>query len=490
MNTLSVLVCTLGVKTEPLISKIKVLEEFCRVTQVSAEVIISCNFPNKQAQDNFYSEPFFKKFRIISHSTYFESAEKHLLEVLKMYSDITTDSFLWPISDEDPFNPKELENFLRFLRITPKKAVLMNWQYQDRYGKLAPNPTIIYNSVNPSVKELILECGVLHAPSKIGSWAIHTRALTHARLRVWENWFDFTELWTHSLFVFFLATDLQDAFVYYDGVVFYSVPNPTDEDLVPQWKQYFKQTRKIFQFDYTFGLVKVLADLESRRALTQEEISFMTISDEQRGTMPMINDIEWRIYNQCRRALYLPEERMEPKLIGVFADELRKWSSKNEVFINNMEVAIATTRIPAKERFKTVARLSKSVNWNNDWRRFQVYSNGSHAIYRLATHYLTVPNYLNVENCVRLSHVGHRSELIFENSDLLAAITQVKSLEVTEDSVKTRSQFLNPKDVYLPRFFYLYFFLMKIVHQQGIELSKFPRLRRVLIKMLGLHRNE
>jgi hypothetical protein len=477
------MVCTLGHKNIELIAKLKVLEKISDKINIPTEIILSCNAPDLETQKKFRSEPYFQRFEIVDNQSYFKSAEEHVFNCLKKFAVLRPDSFLWPLSDEDPFNSPELEKFLLYLKGTQEKAVLMNWQYKDRFGKSAECPTIVYNSERPSVKELILECGVLHAPSKIGSWALHSTVLDQERLKVWEYWLSFTVLFTHSAFVLFLATEIETNFGFYNGVVFYAVPNPTDLDLSSQWQKYFLEKQVIFQEDYTFGLLKIFSDLELRGSLTWNEISYMTISDAQRGTLPVISDIEWRISNQCHRALYSPSERVGANSLKEIIDSMTQWLSRNDVFIENMRIAITSEQIPKKERFIACKRVHECVSTADEWNRFKVYDNGKFKIYQLSTHFLTVPNFIDVKDCVRISHVRLNPPLIFENQDLPSAKLQLNTQLISPEFIQQAQVFTNPSDVNLPRFFLIYYFLNFYSRKFGLNWPYRTLARRVFLRI-------
>jgi hypothetical protein len=344
---------TKGERTE-LINKIISLKEVFERENLDYEMIVSLNV-DKENPPVLQVEKFLlaSNLFVLRQPSFIDSVEEHILSCYESFTHSSSPEWVWLMDDSDEYQTEYLTEFLNLLKKTDKKIIFMNSTEGtlDGYGSEPKVFSIYKDKVNLS--ELLLNCGITQAPSKMGTWIIQSDLLKNANFDNWRIWLTNTTLFTHGYF--YLALSLQNtaAGIFYSNPLLAAKQNPTDTDRSQVWQNWFVRKNKIFQYDWTIGQVHLLQDFVEKKLLSPHEIRNMIISCSQRGVLPLQNDLAFRIVvNQLMPAFKSKHARIcDADALKVF-NFLSSLNPTYKPFYDSAKIVLSEAPVSELQRYR------------------------------------------------------------------------------------------------------------------------------------------
>jgi hypothetical protein len=250
---------------------------------------------------------------------FIDSVEEHMLRAYSRFVGTNPDSWVWLMDDTDHYEINKLREFLIFLQNTDKKIIFLNNAFISDLGQKSGPRVLSLSANSDDLVTILLNSGPSQAASKLGAWIIRADILEETHLETWRNWLSTTVLWTHVYFYLYLLTLIPNSGFFYDDCFLFAKVNPTDTDRHKNWIDWHARRNKIFQQDWTIGQEYLLRYLSENKLLEPYQVRGMVISCAQRGIIPFINDLMFRlIINQLPDALFSKKFRLEFETVQLF----------------------------------------------------------------------------------------------------------------------------------------------------------------------------
>jgi hypothetical protein len=315
-----VIFLTKGERSE-IIKKIISLREIFEVENLDFEMIVSLNHDEENPPilqvEEFLLESDLLVYR---QPKFIDSVEEHVLSSYERFSDLKNSEWVWLMDDSDEYETEYLKDFLNLLKKTDKKLIFVNSTEGtlENYGS-EPKVFSTYND-KVDLSQLLLNCGITQAPSKMGSWVIQSDLLRMTDFDNWRIWLAKTTLFTHGYFYLALSLKNTGMGLFYSKPLLAAKINLTDIDRSKVWLNWYENKNTIFQYDWTIGQAHLLRYFVEKKLLSPHQVKNMIISCSQRGVLPLQNDLVFRIVvNQLLPAFKTERARIcEEDAVNVF----------------------------------------------------------------------------------------------------------------------------------------------------------------------------
>jgi hypothetical protein len=349
---LNVVVMTMGGRTS-VIDKLLLLEHISQEAELKINIKVSLNSKSQAGTEKFISNFPTDKIRVIETPQYFDSAEEHLNYVYKTYSKSSINTWLWVISDEDPFLASNLKDFLTQLPDIKASMIFLGTRWQNHGGWFSQQSNVTTKSVSIPVREKILHVGIPYAGSKIGSYLIYIDSRFESALAFFDQLLSISILFSHGYFYLYLSNIFKGKTLVWDFAVTGNAPNITDIDRAEQWLSWHAKHNRPFHLDWTVGQILLLKELHDEGCISSNEIMYSTISDIQRGNLSFIWDLCWRLNNKVIPCLLKEEDRFPDELLSNAFKFLLGLGFINGKLLDAWQICLSENKVSNRLRLKS-----------------------------------------------------------------------------------------------------------------------------------------
>lgn len=382
-NKLIVTILTMGTNPE-LFSKLKELEVFFRELEIDFEIKISLNL-RKSSTGNFQE---IQGYETIKYDKFHNSVEEHLHHYLQFeHSQAAKNALIFPISDNDHYVLKNLIKVFQNDIWKSNDLIFLNHSFGSK-TKIPSDLTIFVNDNKQDIHNIILNSGFTHGAAKLGAWLVSTNILTSKSLKVWNTWLESTVLFTHSYFFVMLAQDNLPMTYFENRNCLITEVNPTDEDRTKVWFKYYDKQNRIFQQDWTFGQLFLLSELLRLKIFTKDQIRASVISCSQRGVLPLISDLIWRIVVNQSKFIYL-KNRIDSALINSSLEFLSEVWPEFSHFSRRVRELKSSDKKKALRAFKELPDIWHEIDMSK-WGHLHHMREGAFEIYQRSHSFVAI----------------------------------------------------------------------------------------------------
>lgn len=428
-SKLCITILTLGENVD-LLARVQTIKEFFDNSNIDYVLKLSVN----SRDGKFNSEPYGNLIdEIVEYPNFLDSVEEHLYSYLlfeKKLEDSVT--HLLPISDNDNHDIDLLIKLVNKVMIAKIDLVFMNHSFGSKLGISSERSICIFEETS-ILSSIVNNSGLTHGAAKLGAWIFSKDILKTSEFDIWGSWLESSILFSHSYFFFAISLKSDVKTLFANENYISTEVNPTDIDRSSVWLDYYQRTGKLFQQDWTFGQLYYLKILREQGLIDDRKIRNAIISCSQRGVLPLIYDICWRIVINQSKQFLQKSSLINVEFIYQNIDFLEDIWPEFSQFANQLKVLVNSTSNASQRLFAYKFIHDFIIEMGaRPWAYMKIHDFKAFEIYERTDTYVGIRKGLNVNIVMRDSSQQLCNDSVFHSKQISEVENWIESHKPTD----------------------------------------------------------